>query len=179
STLRVLAKAAGSQVLVFPYRDDPEDYLEDAALLRCQASCSIELPHGRYSLRVVTADGEISYTDLTLNASRWVSVTPAPQVTRDLGFTMGVVGAVATVLGGALLADAVCDSCSKVARNMIGGLSLGIGIPMLAVGGSMYIAYRKASIEDQILTQTESGSRLTKATRAQLNDAWVGAAFRF
>jgi hypothetical protein len=159
STLRVLVKTPGSEVLVFPYRDDPENYPDSAALLRCQTTCRIELPRGHYSLRVVTSDAEVSYADFTLNSARWVAVAPAQQVTRDVGFTLGLVGAVATVLGGAMLGELICDSCSKTTRKLVGGLSLGLGIPMLGLGASMYVAYRKASVEDQVYTQSASCSR--------------------
>jgi hypothetical protein len=159
STLRVLVKTPGSEVLVFPYRDDPEIYSDSAALLRCQTTCRVELPRGHYSLRVVTSEAEVSYTDLTLNSAQWVAVTPAQQVTRDVGFTLGLVGAVATVLGGATLGELICDTCSKTTRKLVGGLSLGLGIPMLGLGASMYIAYRKASVEEQVYTQSAARPR--------------------
>jgi len=75
---------------------------------------------------------------------------------RDFGFVAGAVGSLATVLGVAILAEAICDTCTPTGRNITGALALGLGLPMGAVGWSLYFIHREARIEDRVLTQTSS-----------------------
>lgn len=150
---------AGSTAYVFPHADDPDRFGPESALMQCSTSCSLELPHGEYSIRVVTASGVNSYGELSLHSARWIHVTPANQVARDLGFAAAVVGIASTVLGTALLAEAICDTCTTQARNIGGGAGLAFGIPMTAIGWSLYFIHRSASVDEQVLTQPETARR--------------------
>ncbi len=172
-------KEPGSTVYVFPQKEEPDDYAAESAVAQCATNCNFELPHGEYSIRVVTPDGVRSYGDLSLHSARWVSVAPARRVIRDLGFVMGIAGVVSTVLGTALLSEVICDTCTSRARNIGGAFGLGLGIPMTAIGWSLYYIHRTASVEERILAQTAKPRGLG-VTIAQLpQGAAVSALFQF
>jgi hypothetical protein len=177
--LSVFVKESGSTAYLFPYKEDPDDYASESALMQCATTCSTELPLGDYSVRVVNAEGARSYSLLELRSSRWISVAPAHRISRDIGFVAGVVGVASTALGVALLAEVVCRSCSATARDSGGAVGLGLGLPLAAIGWSLYLVHRKASIEDRILSQTARAESL-QVTVARLPGGGVlGAAVRF
>ena len=157
--LSLQVNEAGCIAYVFPRSDEPERFGNESALMRCATSCNLELPYGEYTIRVETAEGVRSYGELALRSARWVQVAPARQVVRDLGFTLGVVGIVSTVLGTALLADGICDTCTTAARNVGGAFGLGLGIPMTAIGWSLYYIHRSASVDERVLAQPDVASR--------------------
>jgi hypothetical protein len=176
----MFVKEPGSEVYVFPHKEDPDDYGAEAALTHCASSCSADLPLGDYSVRVVSADGVRSYSELALRTPRWISVAPAHQVVRDLGFAMGSVGTASTILGVALLAKAICDTnCTATARDTGGAIALGIGIPLMAIGWSLYVVHRKASIQEQILTQSAQRWTVQPTFSELARGGAVGAMVRF
>jgi hypothetical protein len=177
--LSVFVKESGSTAYVFPYKEDPDDYAAESALLQCATICNVELPLGDYSVRIVNADGARSYNVLTLRSSRWISVAPAHQISRDIGFVAGVVGVASTALGVALLAEAVCRTCSATARDAGGAVGLGLGLPMAAIGWSLYLVHRKATIEDRILTQATRIESLRVTAARVPGGGFVGATVSF
>jgi len=155
--LSILLTDPTSTLYVFRYKDDPDDYPEESALGQCAEKCTLELPLGTYSVRIVTSDGARSYAELELRSSRWIAATPAHRVRRDLGFVAGAAGTVSVLLGSAMLGKLICDkTCTPTARDATGAIALGLGIPLMAVGWSLYAIHRKASIEDRIVTQGAS-----------------------
>jgi hypothetical protein len=74
-------------------------------------------------------------------------------VTRDFGFVTGAIGVASSVFGAALLGGAVCDSWSSTARGAGGAIALGLGIPMAAMGWSLYYIHRTITVEDRVLNQ--------------------------
>lgn len=155
--LNVLVREAGATAHVVSAQREFDPRFPESALLTCTSQCNVELPLGNYSVWVTTADDTRSRVDLQLRGSRWVNVAPANQVMRDFGFVAGAVGTLATVLGVAILAEAICDTCTPTGRNITGALALGLGLPMGAVGWSLYFIHREARIEDRVLTQAATG----------------------
>jgi hypothetical protein len=179
ATLSLSLKEPGAKVYVFPHTEEPDAYPAERALLQCTHNCSRDLPIGSYTLRVESAEGVISHGELLLEKSRWLTVAPANQVARDFGFVTGAVGVVTTVLGVMLLADVICKSCSDSARNIGGATSIGLGVPMSALGWSLYWVHRGAHIEDQMpLPATPGEPQMLSAARV-LSGYVAGARIAF
>lgn len=153
--LSLYVSEPGSTVFVTERRKEFDERLFDFALARCGTQCVVELPLGSYTVWVKTSDDARSSRDFELRSSRWMSVAPANQVMRDFGFVAGAVGTAATILGVGILSELVCETCTSTGRHITGGLAFGLGLPMGAVGWSLYFIHKEARIADHILTQAE------------------------
>lgn len=164
--LSLYVSEPGSIVFVTERRKELDERAFDFALARCGAQCVVELPLGSYTVWVKTSDDARSSRDFELRSSRWLSVAPANQVMRDFGFAAGAVGTAATILGIGILSELVCQTCTSTGRNITGGLAFGLGLPMAAVGWSLYFIHQEARIADRILTQAERpGAAETRSPR--------------
>jgi hypothetical protein len=165
--LSLYVSEPGSTVFVTQRQNEFDDRQFASVLARCDARCAIELPLGSYTVWVKASDDTRSSRDFELRSSRWMSVAPAHQVMRDFGFVAGAVGSVATLLGIGILSEVVCQTCTSTGRNITGGLAFGLGLPMGAVGWSLYFIHREARITDHILTQAErSGAAVAASSMA-------------
>ncbi|HMA95047.1 MAG TPA: hypothetical protein VKP30_20285 [Polyangiaceae bacterium] len=164
--LSLIVREAGATAYVVPRHQEFDPRQPELAILTCTSQCTVELPLGDYTVWVTSAEDARSSVELQLRGSRWVNVSPANQVMRDFGFIAGAVGTLATVLGVAILADAICDTCTPTGRNITGALALGLGLPMGAVGWSLYVIHREARIEERVLSQSSG-------LPAQLPQGWL------
>lgn len=162
--LSLYVSEPGSTVFVTRRQKEFDERQFDSALARCSTQCVIDLPLGSYMVWVRSSDEARSARDFELRSSRWMSVAPANQVMRDFGFAAGAVGTVATILGIGILSELVCKTCTSTGRNITGGLAFGLGLPMGAVGWSLYFIHREARITDHVLTQAERPSAATADT---------------
>lgn len=155
--LNLVVAEKGTTVFVTARQNGSANLPLGSALAQCSTECNVDLPLGAYTVWVRAADETHSSKDFDLRSSRWLTVMPANQILRDFGFAAGAVGTVATVLGAAILAQGICKSCTETGRQITGGLALGLGLPMGAVGWSLYFIHREARIEDRILSQPDAG----------------------
>jgi hypothetical protein len=164
------------------------DYVDRSGGILCTGSCRLEVPPGKYRMRVIEPDGKTSERTLTIREPEKFWVGPVDDSARTTGLVLGVVGSVMVPVGIILMLrgveeDIANPNSSSDGQELLFGLMLfAAGAALAPVGWVMFGRSGKFSLDRQALAQAEAAQRprLTLGVAAlPSGGGGLGASFNF
>jgi hypothetical protein len=171
--------------------DGNPSYVDPSGGVQCDGSCRLDVPPGRYRLRVTEPDGKMTERTLRIRQPERLLVGPVDDGARTTGLVMGVVGSVMVPVGLYMMLNAAAISASdSIAERgdsdgpqlMLYGLMVFVtGAALAPVGWVMFGRSGKFTLDREALASSAppDPSRFALGVAPLPGGGQLGAAFRF